>query len=406
MKLLGHPEFRQFWFASTISGTGSQLTLIAYPLLVLSIGGSAAQVGAVASAALVTRLSCRLPGGHLADLVDARRLMIAMDLTRLLAVGTVAGIAGFGEVNLAVLLVAVVVEGAATAAYTPAATIVLREIVPREQLVGGLSWLQATTGTVAMIGPPLGGALFAVHHVVPFAVDAVSYGCSATLLLTLAVRREARRAASRDGRITAGLRWLRQQPEVMRVVLYASVLNLAASGAEVLVLVELRRQGTSSLAIGIVLACVGIGAITGAILAGRILTWLRGNSLYLLVGLVWTVGLVCFAGFTQAWVVGPVLVMLMLLTPATGIRLSDITVNRAPDDLLGRVSTAQGMLTSGFASTGPLLAGVLLDAAGLATSWIVLAAICVAATAIAASAPARPANRTDELAAAGDRELR
>jgi MFS family permease len=403
MNLLGHPGFRRFWFASTISGTGSQLTLIAYPLLVLSIGGSAAQVGAVASAALITRLGCRLPGGHLADLVDARRLMIAMDLTRLIAVSSIAGIAGFGQVNLAELLVAVIVEGAATAVYTPAATIVLREIVPREQLVSGLSWLQATTGTVAMIGPPLGGALFAVHHIVPFAADAVSYGCSATLLLTLAVRRPDRRAATRDGRITAGLHWLWRQPAVMRVVLYASVLNLAASGAEVLVLIELRRQGISSLAIGIVLACAGIGAIGGAILASRILTWLRGNSLYLLVGLVWTVGLGCFAAVTEAWVVGPTLVVLMLLTPATGIRLSEITVNQAPEDLLGRVSTAQGMLTSGFASFGPLLAGVLLDSAGLATSWIVLAAICVAATAIAAVTPAK---QVEGLAPAGARESR
>jgi MFS family permease len=382
--LLAQPAFRRFWIASTVSGAGSQLTLIAYPLLVLSLGGSAAQVGVVGSTALIARFVCRLPGGHVADLVNARVLMISMDLVRLAAVGSVAGAALAGALTVVQLLVTVIVEGAATAAYTPASTIMLRDIAARDQLVSGLSWLQAAAGTVAMIGPLLGGALFAVHPVVPFAADTASYAVSVAVLPSVAMRRRGlARRQDADPAITAGLRWLWQQRAVTRVVLYASVLNLAAAGAEVLVLLGLRRGGASSVTIGLILACAGIGAVAGAMLAGRILTWLPANSLYLVVALVWTTGALSFAVLRPAWFVGLMLVALMLLTPATGVRLGDITVNRAPGHLLGRVSTAQGMLTSGFASLGPVLAGGLLDTAGLAATWLVLAAICLGGTAIA-----------------------
>jgi MFS family permease len=334
-----------------------------------------------------------------------RALMIGMDVIRLAAVGSLAGTAGIGRPTVAQLLVTAIVEGAATAAFAPAATILLREIVPRERLVGGLSWLQATTGIVSMAGPLLGGTLFFLHPVAPFAADAVSYGLSAILMSTITVPPLVRRHPDRaDARVTAGLRWLCHQPRIIRVVLYASVLNLAGSGAEILVLLGLRQEGTSSIIVGMVLACAGVGAIVGAMLAGRMLRWLRGNSLYLVVGLSWAAGSVSFAIVRPVWFVAPMLVVLMLFAPAAGIRLGDLTVNQAPRHLLGRVSTAQGMLASGLASVGPALVGVLLDVLGVAGSWVILAVICLGGTAIAVGSAAPTEGARGAPAASGAQE--
>ena len=78
--LRGNRDFLLLWTAGTASGLGSQLTLVAYPLLVLSLGGTATQAGLVGTVGLLTRTLLRLPAGALADRWDRRRVMLGCDV--------------------------------------------------------------------------------------------------------------------------------------------------------------------------------------------------------------------------------------------------------------------------------------------------------------------------------------
>src|SRR5437868_3995572 len=82
-------DYRRFRTALLVSELGSKLTYVAYPLMVLHLTGNLAETGLVATCGLIAATASLLPGGHLADRVGRRSLMVAMDLVRLVVVGTV-----------------------------------------------------------------------------------------------------------------------------------------------------------------------------------------------------------------------------------------------------------------------------------------------------------------------------
>ncbi|MBS2535983.1 MFS transporter [Catenulispora sp. NF23] len=378
-------DFRRFWTGSTLSTLGSQMSLIAFPLLVLSLGAGAAEAGLVATCSLVTRLALRLPAGNLVDRTDRRRLMLATDLVRLVALGSIPIAGGFGALGYPQLLVVAIVEGSATALFGPASRIAVRDVVPEHQLSDALSKEQAALGTATLVGPFLGGWLFAVDRILPFTADALSYAVSAVLLLGMATRPQpADPATPRPTGALAGVRWLGRRPALLRALLFGSLLNLGGAAAEVAVVVTLREKHTAGTVIGLVMACAGVGAVLGALAAPRVIALLDPGPLFLVVGVVWTFGFAAFAAAPTPLVVGPVLVLLIFLTPPAGILVGRVLLTESPRELLGRISTAADLLMAGLASLGPAAAGVLLQDAGISRTWVLLAAVIAAGTAVAA----------------------
>ncbi|WP_329571583.1 MFS transporter [Kitasatospora sp. NBC_01266] len=378
-------DFRRYWVGTALSMLGSQMSLIAFPLLVLSMHGGAAQAGLVASCSLVTRMLFRLPAGQLADRVDRRRLMLGADLVRLATVGSIPLTAGLGALGYPQLLVVALVEGVATSVFSPASTIAVRDVVAEEHLADALAKSQAASATASLIGPFLGGWLFTVDRILPFTADAASYAVSAFLLWRMVTRPAERdAAATTDRSVTAGLRWLVRQPALLRALAFGALLNLVASAAEVAMVVTLRTTGTGGTAIGLVMACAGVGAVLGSLAAARVLKLLTPGQLFLVIGVVWSLGLASFAATQRPWVLGPVLVVLILLTPPCGIVVGQAVLSQSPRELLGRVSTATNLVIAGLAALGPMLTGVALQGIGISRTWLALAVIVAVSTAFAA----------------------
>lgn len=394
-----NPDFRRFWLSSTLSTLGSQLSLLAFPLLVLSIGGSAAQAGTVATCSLVTRTLLRLPAGHLADRLDRRMIMVGTDLVRLVALASIPLVSALGDLGQAHLLGVAVVEGAATALFAPAATIAVRDVVPEEDLTDALSRSQAAMASSSLIGPFLGGWLFTLDPILPFAADALSYGVSAVLLLRIASRPARQVAgAERDNRLTAGLRWLTHQRALLAALLFAAGINVVSAAAQTTMVVSLRQSGAGGTAIGAVMGCAGVGAMLGAASAPWLIKRIPAARLFLLIGAVWAVGLAVFSATTQPWTIGPVLVVVVFFSPPAGIVVGRAMLVLAPRDLLGRVSTATGLLMAGLASLGPLLAGSFVDSLGSSHTWLALAGTAAVVT-VLSSVPLLRETSLDAVAA-------
>ena len=390
-----HNRYYVFYRTSRVTSVlGSRVSAIAYPLLILGIGGSAVEAGALATCQMITALALKLPAGHVADRFERRRVMIGMDLIRMVSVGSVPLAALLHGLTYPQLIAVAMIEGGGSAMFGPAAGVYLRGIVPKEQLNKALSQTQATSGAMSLIGPTIGGVLYGVDRLLPFTVDAASYLISAALLLGVCVSEPHPTDATGDQRMTAGARWLWHQARLMRVVLFTSVMNLLSATLTVVVIVSLREHGTSSSAIGVLLACVGCGGIAGSVLAPRIVAVLGPARLCLANGIVWAIGLAIFAAAFSPFVIGPVLALMFVLAPAAGIMLSRITLDEAPPHLLGRVSTAEQTVSLSLASLGPVVGGALLEGVGRTTLWLTLAALCLIATLIAIVPllrPARPA---------------
>src|SRR5216683_3568863 len=82
-------DFLLLWSGQAVSVLGSQVSRIAYPLLVLAMTGSPAKAGLAGFAATLPYLLFPLLAGGLVDRLDRKRLMIGCDAVRLAAVGSI-----------------------------------------------------------------------------------------------------------------------------------------------------------------------------------------------------------------------------------------------------------------------------------------------------------------------------
>lgn len=181
--LRGNQDFVLLWTAGVTSALGSQLTMVAYPLLVLAGGGSATGAGLVGSAGLLVRTVLRLPAGALGDRWDRRRVMLACDGIRAVLLLAVVGVVAGGGATVPMLLLASAAESACTVFFRPAERAALRRVVPVEQLAPALAANQARDHAAELAGPALGGLLFGLGRVLPFVGDALSYAYSFVAVL-------------------------------------------------------------------------------------------------------------------------------------------------------------------------------------------------------------------------------
>jgi MFS family permease len=401
--LRSNRDFRLAYLGGLVSWLGSAMSSIAYPLLVISLGGTALQAGAVATVSLTTRLVLRLPAGQLADRWSRRAVMLCADLTRAAALSSIPLAALFGQLHYPQLLAVAVGEGIATALFGPATDILTKDIVPPDQLAEAAGLNQGMLSAAYLAGPAIGGALFAVGREVPFAVDAASYAVSAVLLWRIAARPPVLApGVAQSGGMLAGIRWLARSRELFTALAYASVVNLVSAALEVLVILGLEKHGTPAGTVGLILSCIGIGSVAGALASPALVRWLSPATLLSGIGVLWSCVLALFA-FTFAPVTAAALLaVLMAFSPAAGVVVSQLLIGRTPRELLGRMSAATSVMLSGLAALGPLVAGALDGSLGLAGAWLVLAALTAAATLLSwlplrAARMPRPASIPNDL---------
>ncbi|MDQ4104785.1 MAG: MFS transporter, partial [Actinomycetota bacterium] len=265
-------NYQLLWTSQVLSGVGLSAAVIAFPLLVLALTGSAAASGLVLGAIAAAQLLAGLPAGALADRWDRKTIMISCEAIQVLAAASLVAALWWDVAHVAHLVVVAVVMGACAALFRPAEDASLPRVVPAEQLSMAVA-LNAARGSVAQLsGTAAGGFLFAIARFVPFAVDALAHAvaCILLALLRLPPRQGPPERTRHLGReITAGLRWVWGDRHIRVTALCAVVLNLVFSAFYLIVIVLAAARGVPSGQIGIMAAMLGVGGLLGAVIAAR-----------------------------------------------------------------------------------------------------------------------------------------
>ena len=359
---------------------GSGMSSLAYPLLVLSIGGGVVLAGAVGTSSAVGGIVFQLHSGYFADRFNTRRLMLGMDALRVVTVGSIPLAAALHRLTVPHILMVSLIAGAASSIYASADTVFLRELVPSDMYPLAISQGQATSGATSLLSPVLGGALYGVDRMLPFIADASSFAVGGVLLLAVSARgrrADADAGASTDRRITAGIRWLLRRHDFMRMLLFCAVINVVGIAAGVAAILIMNRHGTPPSVIGIVMACDGLAVIIGALIA----RWIAALGLvrvFLACGVIWVCCLAAMAAAPSSpWAIGTAVVAMSAIVPSTGVIWYKMLNEIVPSDMYGRVTSAQRLFATSLMMLGPLLAGVLVAAVAPAVLWLMLAGICL-----------------------------
>src|SRR4051812_47579792 len=191
-------DFLLLWSGTAVSNLGSNCSNVAYPMLVLVLTGSPAQAGLTGFVALLPQLLFQLPAGAVADSWNRKRVMIWCDALRMLVLGSLVVALLADRLTVTQILFVGFVEGTLTVVHRIAASAAVPNLVHPSHLTLALSRNEARTRGAAMVGQPLGGALFGVARLLPFLVDALSYVVSlVTLVLIKGDFQTARSAAAR-----------------------------------------------------------------------------------------------------------------------------------------------------------------------------------------------------------------
>lgn len=360
-------DYLLLWSGQLVSDTGTGISQIAYPLLVLAITGSPVQAGLVGALRSLTYVLVILPAGAWLDRWDRKRVMILCDVGRALVLASVFVTLAFGRLTITQLYITGFVEVLLGTFFDIAELSCLPQVVQQEQLPEALGRTQATTGVMNLLSPPLGGALFALRPLLPFLVDAVSYIASVCSLLFIRTPfQQQRDAPARNLRvdIAEGLRWLWHQPLLRTMALLTAGNIFFGAGQPLIVIVVAQQHHASAAIIGLIFGIAGIGSILGSLVVGRVHQ--RVSFAQMIVSLLWLYAALWLplALLPSPPVLGLILALLFFIGPFYNVTYVSRRLAMTPDVLQSRVNSVARLLGLGFAPLGLALTGLLLQYGG------------------------------------------
>ncbi|MFC6016937.1 MFS transporter [Plantactinospora solaniradicis] len=362
-------EFGKLWSASAISNIGDGVTAVAGPLLVASLTDDPALIAGAAFVGQLPWLLFSLPGGALVDRLDRRRVMVAVDLGRAVALGTLAGLALADVVTVPTVYVAFFLLGVGETMADTAAVSVLPTVVPEQRLEQAYGWLQATfvVGN-QFIAKPFGAYLFVVAVAWPFGLNAVTFVLAALLLTTLRWRpapTEQPTGGRRAGRslgaeIVVGLRAMWESAVLRMLAVCLCLMNVVFCAAfAVFVLYCRERLGLDEIGFGVLLTSSAVGGLLGAWLSPR-LRRRFGTPALLRAGLVVEIAThAVLAATREPWLAAAIMALFGVHTMVWGALVMSLRARLVPDELRGRVNSVYSLLDLGGAAVGTLLGGIL-----------------------------------------------
>jgi MFS family permease len=359
-------DFRRLFLAEVVMFGGDWFALIPLVTLLQDLTGSGLP-GALALAADTGIVALALPyAGTLADRLDRRRLLVFSNLA---TIGAIALLFLVRSPEIAWLgPVAIGLAAAAKAAYSPAASAALPNLVdpgdlPAANALGGSVW-----GTMLVVGASLGGLLSTA--VGPYVCFGITVAClTGAAALVWGIRRPMqtdRDPATAETHplraIREALRYIRHEPRVLSLVTVKSAVGVGNGVLAVFPLLATVVYPIGAIGTGLLFAARGLGALTGPLVLRRVLT----HRSWLLPGLALSMGVygVAYIGvaFSPWFWLAFVLVATAHFAGGGNWVMSSYALQvEVPDSLRGRVFATDMMLATLAVSVSVLIVGALVD---------------------------------------------
>jgi len=378
---LRSPVYRALWIAQLVSNLGTWMQTVGAQWMLVGDPRAAILVPLVQTATTLPVLLLALPSGVLADLVDRRRLLIATQGAMAAGVGLLATLTGVGLTTPAVLLMLLFVIGCGQALTAPAWQAIQPDLVPAQQIPAAAALGSMSLNGARAIGPAIAGVLVSVAGPTSvFALNAVSF---VGIVVVLVWWR--RPAVERDypperalAALSAGGRFIRSSPIVRRILLRAALFIAPASALwGLLPVIAANRLGLSSSGYGLLLGALGLGAVMGAFLLGRLRSRFGQNLLL-------TAGAAGFAVATMVLALVPVfwVVLSALIIGGASWLLSLSTLNASMQLSLPAWVRARGLsvyqlIFMGGQALGSVVWGLVAGASTSSISLLVSSALLV-----------------------------
>jgi MFS family permease len=266
---LRHRTFAVLWTATLISNVGTWMHDLAAGWLMTTLAPSPAMVSLVQAATTLPVFLFSLPAGALADRVDRRRMLIVIQTLMLLLAAFLSLLVFLNAITPGLLLAFTFGLGVCTAAMSPAWQAIVPRLVSKEDFPAAVALSAVSINLSRAIGPAMGGVLIASLGLAwPFLFNAATF---LAVIAALVWWRPAVPAATQPApesfvnAMATGVRhvWNSAPLKATQLRVVAFFAFASAYWALLPLIVRQRLDGGSQL-YGVLVACIGLGAVTGA----------------------------------------------------------------------------------------------------------------------------------------------
>jgi MFS family permease len=370
--------------AVVVSSLGTQMTFLALPWFVLETTGSPTRMGVVLAVELLPVALLGIPSGTVVSRLGARNTMLVGDLCRAPLLLSIPVLHSAGLLSFGVLLALVALLGVFIAPYFASQRLVLPELLGDDEraVSQANAVLEGAQRTTSLLGPALAGVLIAaIGAPNVLYLDAASFVFSFAVL-ALFVPRRAPVAQTEDSHgVLAGIRFLFRDRLLRVLGVTALIANgmgtMLAAGLPVLAFDEF---GGSSRVAGAFFAAFGIGAVTGSIVAVKLVSRFEPLRLGATAFVALTIPIFLLALQLPVPGVMAALAMSSFFGPLVNAPLITVITTRTPEALRAKVTTAVITTAMLAGPVGFLVAGPLLEAWGPHAVFLLVASVQLLAT--------------------------
>ena len=371
------------WFVSDVAAdAGNAIRAFAMPLIGLAITGSLSLAGAIGGVSMISSLLMYLPGGVVADRVDRKKLLVVGHGLGVFIWASAIVTYLTGNLNTAALFALATLSGLRGGFFGGVSIPALRQLVPGEQLPRALAANQARDGAIQMTSGPVGGFLVALSVWAPFAAQTIGHAIAWFFSRTIKAdlrpgRAQASNATSlseeadattealrvRD-QIAGGFRWLKHHPTITTLTVLVAITAAALNGTIQTLILSLAASGANEARIGLVSTAIAVGMIIGSLIAGRITSRVPTGKLAIASLIFEGVALTPLLVIDSFYMVLIFVAIAALSVPLFNSAASGWSIAQIPEEQIGSIGAAAGLINAGLLPLAPIMAGVGLDAFG------------------------------------------
>jgi len=376
-------DFLKFWSAESLSMIGTQISIVAIPLLAVNVlDAQPWQMGVLNAAQFAPFLVLTLFAGVWVDRNRRLPLLISANLGRAVLFGAIPLGVALGLMNIWLLATLVFLGAALTVVFDLSYQSYLPSLVGREHLVEGNGKLEGSRSFAQLAGPGAAGVLVG-WLTAPFAVllHAITYLIAGVTLLF--VRRvepsPPRDPGPRTSMVTeigVGLRLLLRNVYLRALGAEAAAYNLFNQMLWAVLILHLSRGGLNlkPAVIGAVLTMSGVGALLGSFISGRLgRRWGLGPTLIASIVIANAAPLLIplASGTWSAVLIGGALLINGVGLVVYNIQAISLRQAAVSTEVLGRTNAGYRLAVTGTAAIGAVLGGALGEIIGLRATMVV-----------------------------------
>ncbi len=379
----GEPAYRAWFFSQTFSAAGTQTygVAAAWVIFLETESGLALSMLVVASMGPVLLLG--IFTGAALDRFGRRAVLLVSQSVQMLVSATLGIICVVSDVSVPVVLALALLAGTANAFDAPARQVIVVDLVGPARLGAAVPLYEVSLSLARVLGPAVGGVLLTVSGPAAcFFFNAVSFIPPLIVLAIFRPRYAAHRSSdpAPRGALLAGVRFAFGSPSIRVCLTLALLVGAVVSTQTYYPLFASDELGLDSGGYGLLVACLGLGSLPGAVMTARIAGAKRGK--WVTVAGVATACAIAAAGLAPSAFLACIAVMCVGSCSIALISLANaLTQLTVPDALRGRVMGVWAMVLPGMGPITGIATGAIADAVGSRAVFGVLATLLAATAA-------------------------